>query len=101
MTFPGITMIGTHPTFYLIPITKKLSDAITSGQYSAKKTNVLKCLTEGCQVGQGHHSTAANMANSVAYRKLTMQRFTAFKTLAHCTQPLEEDVGGYRWVLRA
>ena len=32
MTIPCITMVGTRPTFYLVPVTKALSIAVSTGQ---------------------------------------------------------------------
>jgi len=33
MTIPCITMVGTRPTFYLVPVTQALSVAVVTGQY--------------------------------------------------------------------
>lgn len=76
MTIPCITMTGTRPTFYLVPVTKELSDAVVSGQYPASVTTVFKCtvpiitrrLSEGMR--------------EPGYRKVALQYFEAFKTLA-------------------
>ncbi|KAG2036024.1 hypothetical protein BDR03DRAFT_961091 [Suillus americanus] len=40
MTMPCITMVGTRPTFYLVPVTKALSDAVMSCQYPSDRTGV-------------------------------------------------------------
>jgi len=45
MTMPCITMIGTRPIFYLVPVKKALSDAVITGQWPSVKTEVLKCVT--------------------------------------------------------
>ena len=58
MTIPAITMIGTRPTFYKIPVTQQLSDAVISGQYPANQTVVTTCtfsppsrrLSEGMEI---------------------------------------------------
>ena len=42
MTIPCITMIGTYPTFYLISVSKELSNCIMTGQYPKTKTIILK-----------------------------------------------------------
>ena len=42
MTIPCITMVGTNLTFYLVPVTKELSDAVMTAQYPPRQTWVLK-----------------------------------------------------------
>ncbi len=32
MVIPCITMVGTRPTFYLVPVTQELSDAVITGR---------------------------------------------------------------------
>lgn len=39
MTLPCITMVGTRLTFYLVPVTKELSNAVVNG---ASETKVRK-----------------------------------------------------------
>ena len=41
-TFPGITMIGSTPTFYKINVTQDLVDAVETAQYPANPTTVYK-----------------------------------------------------------
>ena len=41
MTVPCITMVGTRPTFYLVPVTRELSDAVTTGQWRYQSTEGL------------------------------------------------------------
>ncbi|KAJ8592224.1 hypothetical protein M405DRAFT_733629, partial [Rhizopogon salebrosus TDB-379] len=41
--FPCFTMVGTRPTFYLIPITRALMDAVGRGVQALDVTEVLKC----------------------------------------------------------
>ncbi|KAF8954892.1 hypothetical protein BDZ97DRAFT_1862361 [Flammula alnicola] len=66
MTIPCITMTGTRPTFYLVPVTRELSEAVILGQYPMNQTKVLN--VEGME--------------DIEYRKLALKRFLAFKTLA-------------------
>ncbi|KAG2367865.1 hypothetical protein BDR07DRAFT_1605858 [Suillus spraguei] len=40
MTIPCITMVGTRPIFYLVPVTEALSNAVATGQYPEAKTTV-------------------------------------------------------------
>jgi hypothetical protein len=42
MIFPCITMVGTFPIFYLVPVTRTLSDSVITGQYPPIKTTVLR-----------------------------------------------------------
>jgi len=41
-TIPCITMVGTFPTFYLVPVTKDLNDCVRLSQYPHARTTVLK-----------------------------------------------------------
>jgi hypothetical protein len=41
---PGITMVGSMPTFYKIPITQDLVNAVETGQYPEKPTIVHKLI---------------------------------------------------------
>jgi len=74
MTIPCITMSGTRPTFYLVPVSSDLSNAVITGQYPATKTQVLRCVTHNRRVSTGMEDTE--------YRKLALKRFLAFKGLA-------------------
>jgi hypothetical protein len=40
MTIPCITMVGTRPSFYQIPVTQQLSDYIVTGQFPPQPTVV-------------------------------------------------------------
>ncbi|KAJ7503798.1 hypothetical protein B0H11DRAFT_1710871, partial [Mycena galericulata] len=42
MTIPCITMSGTLPTFYLVFVTLKLSNAVATAQYPSSETVVSK-----------------------------------------------------------
>lgn len=77
MTIPCITMSGTRPTFYLVPVTHTLSIAVATGQYPATETEVFKCVTV-----LGHQRRASEGMENTEYRKLAFQRFLAFKSLA-------------------
>jgi hypothetical protein len=43
MIIPCITMLGTHPIFYKVPITKALSSAVMHAAYPHKTTIVTRC----------------------------------------------------------
>ena len=77
MTIPYIMMTGTRPTFYLIPVTTELSNAVITGQYPATQTQVLRCATVAKHVPY----ISAGMENT-EYRKLALKHFLAFKELA-------------------
>ncbi len=76
MTIPAITMIGTRPIFYKIPVTQELSDAIAMAQYPVSKTEVVKCvvaptsrrLHEGMEVPE--------------FRREILQHYEAFRRMA-------------------
>ncbi|KAG1902442.1 uncharacterized protein F5891DRAFT_1023986 [Suillus fuscotomentosus] len=73
MTMPCITMIGTRPTFYLVPVTKALSDAVISCQYPSARTEVLKCEVAGDHNGG---------IEAPEHRGMALQYYVAFKSLA-------------------
>ena len=77
MTIPCITMVGTNPTFYLVAVTKELSDAVKTGQYPPTQTRVLQCVTV-----PGHQRRVSDGMADIEFRKLALRRFVAFKNLA-------------------
>ena len=77
MTIPCITMTGTNPTFYLVAVTKELSNAVITGQYPPTQTRVLKCVTVA-----GHQMRVSDGMADIEFRKLALRRFVAFKNLA-------------------
>ena len=77
MTIPCITMLGTTPTFYLVPVTQELSDAVMTGQYPPTQTRVLKCVTTA-----GHQRRISDGMADIAFRRLALTRFVAFKNVA-------------------
>jgi len=77
MTIPCITMSGTRPTFYLVPVTQELSTAVIGGVYPATETRVLKCVTVAA-----HTRRASEGMENTEYRKLALKRLLAFRGLA-------------------
>jgi hypothetical protein len=77
MTIPCITMVGTRPIFYLVPVTKSLGDAVITGQWPSVATEVLKCVTVA-----GHNRRSSEGMETPEYRRVALQRFVAFKALA-------------------
>ncbi|KAG1850146.1 hypothetical protein F4604DRAFT_82699 [Suillus subluteus] len=53
MTLPCITMVGTRVTFYPVPVTKELSNAVVHGTYPESETKVKKseCKVDGVNGG--------------------------------------------------
>ncbi|TEB29270.1 hypothetical protein FA13DRAFT_1734946 [Coprinellus micaceus] len=75
MNIPCVTMIGTHPSFYKVPVTQELSDAVISGQYPNQPTIVTRCVPpprrrsfEGMEFPD--------------YRRIALQCYSAFRSLA-------------------
>lgn len=74
MVFPCITMIGTRPMFYQIPVTSALSEAVITAQYPAQTTLVVKCSISGRRISES--------METVGYRRTALQYFTTFRALA-------------------
>lgn len=70
-------MFCTCPTFYLIPVTEELSNAVIIGLYPATPTVISKCVTV-----LTHARRATTGMEDVEYRRLALQYFLAFKDLA-------------------
>lgn len=77
MTIPCITMVGTRPTFYLVPVTQALSVAVATSQYPEVPTKVVKYVTF-----LGHNHRSSEGMETPEYRRVAFQRFVAFKSLA-------------------
>ncbi|KAH9970010.1 hypothetical protein BGW80DRAFT_1562443 [Lactifluus volemus] len=77
MIIPCITMVGTRPTFYLVPVSRALSTAVETGQYPETPTKVTNCVTI-----LGPNRRFSEGMESPEYRRLAFQRFIAFKSLA-------------------
>ncbi|KAJ6594474.1 hypothetical protein B0H19DRAFT_1009475 [Mycena capillaripes] len=73
MTIPCIGMDGTRPTFYLVPVTRELSNAVIGGGRPEAETVVEVCSTP-VDHGEGMEDTR--------YRELALQCMLAFKELA-------------------
>ncbi|KAF6747963.1 hypothetical protein DFP72DRAFT_1015857 [Ephemerocybe angulata] len=77
MTVPCISMSGTKPTFYVMAVTRKLSDAVITDQYPASETRLMKCVTTPKHRGRAYDG----MAN-FEFRETALKRFLAFKYAA-------------------
>ncbi|KAF9535447.1 hypothetical protein CPB83DRAFT_841763 [Crepidotus variabilis] len=67
-----ITINGTVPTFYLVPVTTELGTAVATGRYPNSPTVVSKCAIAAAHVGM----------KDIEYRRIAFKRLLAFKTLA-------------------
>jgi len=76
MTIPCIRMSGTRPTFYLVPVTTELNEAVIAGRYPEHTTVVLRCATVVADT-----PTFVGMEDT-EYRRFALKRFLAFKELA-------------------
>jgi len=76
MTIPAITMIGTRPIFYKIPVTQALSDAVARAQYPAFQTTVFKCIVNPLS---RHQSDGMEVPE---FRQDILKHYNAFKAVA-------------------
>ncbi|KAG2130536.1 hypothetical protein BD769DRAFT_635695 [Suillus cothurnatus] len=74
ITLPCITMVGTRVTFYLVPVTDELNNAVVYGTYPESETKVRKCQ---CKVD----GVDGGMEDPV-YRTRALQQYIAFRDLA-------------------
>ncbi|KAK7022159.1 hypothetical protein R3P38DRAFT_1110480 [Favolaschia claudopus] len=75
MTIPCIIMSGLRPSFYLAPVTRRLCDAVTAGEYPSSQTVVSMC----SDIVAGEPSIGME---DPGYRRIALQRFLAFRDLA-------------------
>jgi hypothetical protein len=73
--FPGITMTGTAPTFYKIPVTEHLLYAITTAQYPAQETIVHKLIPPILNIARFAQEGMLPLTN----RRVILRCFEAFK----------------------
>jgi hypothetical protein len=84
MTFPCIAMIGTRPIFYLIPVTRNLSQAVNTSTYPTY-TSFPTTVTEPTVVRRcvvSFNSRVNEGMENPDFRQLALQHFAAFRTLA-------------------
>ena len=76
MTIPCISMIGALPIFYLVPVTRELSDAVATFQYPLSSTVVQKCVvtSNNLRLSEGMETPD--------FRQVSLQHYAAFRTLA-------------------
>ncbi|KAJ6465570.1 hypothetical protein DFH09DRAFT_957204, partial [Mycena vulgaris] len=78
--FAGIVMIGTAPTFYQIPVSEALVDAVARGHYPAAATVVKKLKPP---VDNLRHYFSDGMEN-LDNRKIILQCLGAFRQVSEC-----------------
>jgi hypothetical protein len=76
MTIPCIVMIGTRPVFYLVPVTRDLSEAVVTAQYPLSSTIVKKCVV------RSNSRRLSEGMETPDFRQIALQHYTAFRTLA-------------------
>jgi hypothetical protein len=69
-------MIGTRPIFYVVPVTRELSEAVATAQYPLSPTVVKKCVVAS---NSGRLSEGVETPN---FQQLALRHYTAFRTLA-------------------
>lgn len=75
MTIPCITIVGTRPLFYKVPITQHLSDCVATGQYPMQQTVVTRC-------GPPAPPEAYEGMEFPDYRHTALRYYDAFRDLA-------------------
>jgi hypothetical protein len=75
MIIPCITMVGTRPFFYKVPVTQQLSDAVATGQYPQQPTIV------SCSAPPARRRASEGM-EIPDYRKIALQYYDAYRKLA-------------------
>jgi hypothetical protein len=76
VVIPCITMIGTRPIFYKVPVSMQLSRAVMTAQYPAQPTLVTKCVVNSLtrRLNSGMEEPE--------FREIALQHFSVFKALA-------------------
>jgi hypothetical protein len=88
MTIPCIGVVGTRAIFYLVPVTRKLNEAVATGQYPLTPTVV-----ESCAVATESRSISEGM-ESLAFQQVALRHYAAFRILAE-VHGSAFDIGNY------
>ncbi|KIJ17164.1 hypothetical protein PAXINDRAFT_73571 [Paxillus involutus ATCC 200175] len=75
MSIPCITMVGTRPIFYVVPVTQELSKAVERGDYPEVVTKVRSCTV----VGSGWLSDGMDIPD---FRLEALKHYVLFRPLA-------------------
>ena len=85
MIIPCITVEGTRPLFYKVPVTKHLSDCVATGRLPEEQTVVTRC-------GPPPPLEAHVGMESLDYRRTALRYYYTFRDLAEdCWTPLRVD----------
>ena len=76
MSIPCITMSGTRPTFYVVPVTRELSEAVHTGRYPASTTVVKKCVVVS------NSGRLSEGMESPDFRQVAIQHYVSFDPFA-------------------
>jgi len=68
-------MIGTRPIFYLVPVTRELSEAVATAQYPISPTMVKRCVAAS-------NKRCLKGMETPDFRQVALQHYYAFRTLA-------------------
>jgi len=80
-----LTVWGTRPLFYKVPVTQHLSDCVATGQFPTQKTVVTRC-------GPPAPPEAHEDMKSPDYRRIALRYYEAFRDLAEdCWAPFLAD----------
>lgn len=74
MTIPCITLVGTRPFFYKVPVTQQLSNCVETGQYPSEQTVVTRCAPPARRRAEGMEVPD--------YRRVALQYYDAFRAMA-------------------
>lgn len=75
MSIPAITMVGTRPIFYVVPVTQELSTAVERGIYPEHQTEVRKCVV-------GDRRRLSEGMEKPDFRLEALKHYTLFHILA-------------------
>lgn len=75
MSIPCITMVGTRPIFYVVPVTQQLSTAVERGEYPEHVTQVRKCIV-------GEKRRASEGMHRPDFRVEALKHYMLFRSLA-------------------
>ena len=75
MSIPCITMVGTRPIFYVVPVTQQLCTAVEQGEFPEQVTEVRKCVV-------GAETQLSDGMERLDFRLEALKHFALFRSLA-------------------
>ena len=82
MSIPCITMVGTRPIFYVVPVTQQLCTAVEQGQHPEEVTEVRKCVV-------GAETQSFDGMERLDFRLEALKHYVLFRSL---TEGLLSDI---------